>query len=95
MTSETRIQDAAGFDTSNAQIIGLAAIIANLPGVKDVQAHAVDAAIEGMCHDLGKQVRGAASEFAHDILQAARSHFTPGGQSSTRGVTAHRGHRGG
>ena len=95
MTSETRVQDAAGLDTSNAQIIGLAAIIANLPGVKDVQAHAVDAAIEGMCHDLGTQVRATASEFAHGILQAARSHFRPGVSSSTRGVPAHRGHRGG
>ncbi len=95
MTSKTRVQDAAGFDTSNAQIIGLAAVIANLPGAKDIQAHAVDAAIEGMCHDLGTQVRGTASEFAHGILQAAHTHFTPGVYGSTRGVTAHRGHRGG
>ena len=95
MTSKTRVQDAARFDPSNAQIIGLAAIIANLPGVKDVPNHAVDAAIEGMCHDLGTQVRGTASEFAHGILRAARSHYTQGLQSSTRGVTPHRGHRGG
>ena len=95
MTSKTRVQDAVGFDTSNAQIIGLAAVIANIPGVKDIQTHAVDAAIEGMCHDLGTQVRGTASEFAHGILQAARTHFTQGARGSTRGVTPHRGHRGG
>lgn len=95
MTSETNVQQITELDTPNAQIIGLAAIIANLPGIRGVQAHAVDAAIEGMCHDLGPQVRGTACEYAHGILQSARTHLTPGVYSNTRGVTVRGGERGG
>ena len=91
MTSETNVQQAA---ESNAQIIGLAAIVANLPGVSDVQAHAVDATIEGACHKLDPQVRDTASKFAHEILQIARTHFTPG-VFGYQGVTVRGGHRGG
>ena len=91
MTSETNVQQAAEL---KAQIIGLAAIISNLPGVSDVQAHAVDATIEGACNELDSQVRDTASKFAHEILQSARTHFTPG-VLSHQGVTVRGGHRGG
>ena len=93
MTSETDVRQATGSDTQNAQIIGLAAIIANVPGVSDVEAHAVDAAIEGACHELDPQVRDMASEFAHGILQAARSKFSTGVVRPRVG-TVRRGHRG-
>ena len=96
MTSEEYVQQATGLDTQNAQIIGLAAIIANLPGLSDVKAHAVDTAIEGACHELNSQVGDTATKFAHDILLAARTHFTPG-VFSNQGhmVTVRGGHRGG
>ena len=94
MASKTNIQEATGSDAQNAQIIGLTAIIANLPGVSDVKAHAVDAAIEGACHELEPKVRDTASEFAHGILQAARRNFKPG-FSRHQGVTVRGAHRGG
>ena len=58
--------------TQQAQLIGLAAIIERLPGVKMVDRALVDAAIEDHCHHLGREVRDKACSFANGILQAAR-----------------------
>jgi hypothetical protein len=81
MTSNTDVKQtmqqlATASDAASAQIIGLAAIIAHLPGVSQLQDNAVDAAIEHACRHLGRQVDDRASEFAHSILRTAREFST-------------------
>ena len=83
MAGETDLQQtverlAIEVDTHNAEIIGLAAIIANLPGVIDVPRNALDATIEGECQHRGRQARDKACAFAHGILEAAREKSGPG-----------------
>ena len=65
-------------ETHTGQIIGLAAIIANLPGIMDVPRDALDATIEDKCQGRGRQVRDTAGAFAHGILQSDREKFAPG-----------------
>lgn len=62
----------------DAQIVGLAAILANLPMVSEIPTQALDAAIEDESKELDRTTRDAASSFAHGILQAARERFSPG-----------------
>ena len=83
MTSETDREDsfrelAAASATRQAQIIGLAAVVAHLPGVGRIDRALVDAAIEDQCRQRGQEHRDTACAFAHSILQAARETAEPG-----------------
>ena len=77
MTSEADVGDAlrelaAASATHQAQLIGLAAVVAHLPGVGGIDRAFVDAAIEDQCRQRGREHRDTACAFAHSILQAAR-----------------------
>ncbi len=83
MTSEADMGDtlrelAAASVTYQAQLIGLAAVIAHLPGVSGIDRALVDAAIEDQCRQQGLEDRDTARTFAHSILQAARETTEPG-----------------
>ncbi len=83
MTSEADMEDAlrvltAASATHQAQLIGLAAVIAHLPGVSRIDRGLVDAAIEDQCRHRGREHRDTACTFAHSILQAARETAAPG-----------------
>ena len=87
MTSEADMEDAlreltAASAAHQAQLIGLAAIVAHLPGVSGVDRALVDAAIEDQCRQQGREYRDTACNFAHSILQAARETAEPGTQSA-------------
>ncbi len=76
MTSEADMEDklrqlAAVSATHQAQLIGLAAVIARLPGISRIDRALVDAAIEDQCRQRGLEDRDTARTFAHSILQAA------------------------
>ena len=83
MTSEADMEDtlrelAAASVTYQAQLIGLAAVIAHLPGVSGIERALVDSAIEDQCRQRGQEDRDMARTFAHSILQAARETTEPG-----------------
>ncbi len=88
MTSEADMEDtlrelAAASATHQAQLIGLAAVIAHLPGVGRIDRALVDAAIEDQCRQRSRKTRDTACTFAHGILQAATVTAEPG-TSGTR-----------
>ena len=90
MTSEADMEDAlrelaAASATHQAQLIGLAAVIAHLPGVGRIDRAVVDAAIEDQCRQRGREYRDTASTFAHGILQAATVTAEPGTYSTEKG----------
>ena len=77
MLSKADMQDAlqvlaADSATHRAQLIGLAAVIAHLPGVSTIDRGLVDAAIEDECRHRSREDRDTAHTFAHSILQTAR-----------------------
>ena len=83
MTSEADMEDTlreltAASTTFQAQLIGLAAVVAHLPGVSRIDRALVDAAIEDHCRRRGQEDRDTARTFAHAILQAARETTEPG-----------------
>ena len=83
MASEADMEDtlrelAAASTTHRAQLIGLAAVVAHLPGVSRIDRALVDAAIEDQCRQLDQENRDTAHTFAHSILQAARETIEPG-----------------
>ena len=83
MTSEADMEDtlrelAAASATHQAQLIGLAAVIAHLPGISRIDRALVDAAIEDQSRQRGQEDRDTARTFAHSILQAARETTEPG-----------------
>ncbi len=83
MASEADMEDtlrelAAASASHQAQLIGLAAVIAHLPGVSRIDRALVDAAIEDQCRQRGQEDRDTARTFAHSILQAARETTKPG-----------------
>ncbi len=83
MVSKADMQDAlqvlaAASATHQAQLIGLAAVIAHLPGVSRINRALVDAAIEDQCRQRGREDRDTARAFAHSILQSARETTKPG-----------------
>ncbi len=83
MASEADMEDtlqelAAASATHQAQLIGLAAVIAHLPWVSRIDRALVDAAIEDQCRQRGREDRDTARTFAHSILQAARETTEPG-----------------
>ncbi len=83
MTSEADMENtlrelAAASATHQAQLIGLAAVIAHLPGISRIDRALVDSAIEDQCRQRGQEDRDTARTFAHSILQAARETTEPG-----------------
>ncbi len=83
MTSEADMEDtlrelAAASATHQAQLIGLAAVIAHWPGISRIDRALVDAAIEDQSRQRGQEDRDTARTFAHSILQAARETTEPG-----------------
>lgn len=83
MTSQADMADAlqavaAASATNQAEIIGLAAVVAHLPGVSRIDRALVDAAIEDHCRSRNREDRDTARRFAHGILQAARETTGPG-----------------
>ncbi len=83
MASKADMEDtlrelAAASATHQAQLIGLAAVVAHLPGVSRINRALVDAAIEDQCRQRGQENRDTARTFAHSILQAARETTEPG-----------------
>ncbi len=83
MTSEADMENtlrelAAASATHQAQLIGLAAVIAHVPGISRIDRALVDAAIEDRCRQRGREDWDTARTFAHSILQAARETNEPG-----------------
>ncbi len=77
MTSEADMQDtlrelATASATHQAQLIGLAVVVAHLPGIGRIDRALVDAAIQGQCRQQGQGDQGTALTFAHSILQTVR-----------------------
>ena len=83
MTNETDMEDtlrelAATSATHQAQLIGLAAVIAHMPGISRIDRALVDSAIEDQCRQRGQEDLNTARTFSHSILQAARETTEPG-----------------
>ncbi len=83
MTSEADMEDAlrdlaAASATHQAQLIGLAAVIAHLPGISRIDRALVVSAIEDQCRQRGHEDRALARTCAHSILLAARATTEPG-----------------
>ena len=98
MMSEADMQDtlrelAAASAMHQAQIIGLAAVIAHLPGISRIDRALVDAEIQGQCRQQGRGDQNTALTFAHSILQTLSETTEPGtyGTQETHMRGYHRG----